>query len=66
MAVKKNPVGIIALGLIILGALNWLLIGAFNFNFVTAIFGSIPIFAKIIYIIIGIAGIVAIVKFKSI
>ena len=46
----------IALTLVIIGAINWLLIGLFEFNLVDAIFGSLSILTRIIYIIVGIAG----------
>ena len=39
----------IALVLIIIGAINWGLIGIFNFNLVAAIFGDMTIIARIIY-----------------
>lgn len=46
----------IALTLVIIGAINWLLVGLFEFNLVDAIFGSLSVLARIIYIIVGIAG----------
>ena len=46
----------IALTLVIIGALNWLLVGLFEFNLVDAIIGSLSILTRIIYIIVGIAG----------
>ena len=46
----------IALTLVIIGALNWLLVGLFKFNLVDAIFGSLSVLTRIIYIIVGIAG----------
>ena len=45
----------IALTLVIIGAINWLLVG-FKFNLVDAIFGSLSVLTRIIYIIVGIAG----------
>ena len=45
-----------ALFLIIVGALNWGLVGLFNLNLVATIFGD-SLLANIIYIIIGISGI---------
>lgn len=44
-----------ALTLTIIGAINWLLIGIFDFNVVTAIFGE-GTGSDIIYIIIGICA----------
>lgn len=46
----------IALILIIIGALNWGLIGIFGFNLVEAIFGSIAWLTRIVYILVGISG----------
>ncbi len=46
----------IALALVIIGAINWLLIGIFNFNLVDTIFGAMSIVSRIIYILVGISG----------
>ncbi len=46
----------IALILIIIGAINWGLVGIFNFNLVEAIFGGLSIITRIIYILVGISG----------
>jgi len=53
---EKNPVDLIALILVIVGGLNWGLIGIANFNLVTTIFGSIPILVQLIYIVVGLAA----------
>ena len=46
----------IALVLIIIGAINWGLIGFFKFNLVDTIFGSMTILTRIIYALVGISG----------
>ena len=46
----------IALVLIIIGAINWGLVGLFNFNLVDTIFGVMSIVSRIIYILVGISG----------
>jgi uncharacterized membrane protein YuzA (DUF378 family) len=47
----------LALILVIIGALNWLLVGALGFDLVVAIFGSATaIGARIVYCVIGLAG----------
>lgn len=46
----------IALVLIIIGAINWGLIGFFNFNLVDSIFGSMSVVSRIIYALVGISG----------
>lgn len=46
----------IALVLIIIGAINWGLVGIFKFNLVEAIFGGLSVITRIIYILVGISG----------
>ena len=46
----------IALILVIIGAINWGLIGFFNFNLVDTIFGAMSIISRIIYALVGISG----------
>ena len=50
----------IALILIIIGAINWGLIGFFNFNLVEMIFGNMTIISRIIYALVGVSGLWAI------
>ena len=56
---RKNMkvIDTIALILIIIGAINWGLIGLFNFNLVDTIFGTMSIISRIIYILVGISGV---------
>ncbi|MFD1040194.1 DUF378 domain-containing protein [Virgibacillus byunsanensis] len=52
----------IALALIIIGAINWGLIGLFQFDLVAAVFGGgeqSGAFARVIYTLVGISGLVA-------
>ena len=46
----------IALILVIIGAINWGLIGLFNFNLVDTIFGVGTALSRIIYSLVGISG----------
>ena len=48
----------IALVFTIIGAINWGLIGLFDFNLVATLFGSVEIIEKIIYILVGISGLI--------
>lgn len=50
----------IALVLVIIGAINWGLVGIFNFNLVDTIFGVMSIVSRIIYALVGISGLWAI------
>ena len=46
----------IALVLVVIGAINWGLIGFFNFNLVSTIFGDMTVISRIIYALVGISG----------
>lgn len=46
----------ISLILVAIGAINWGLIGFFDFNLVDAIFGDMSWVSRIIYALVGIAG----------
>ncbi len=50
-------VNIIAFILVVLGSLNWALVGIFGYNIVTAIFGAAVVGSLITYIIIALAAI---------
>lgn len=51
----------IALALVIIGAINWGLIGLFQFDLVASIFGGQAAgFSRIIYTLVGISGIISI------
>lgn len=56
----------IALTLVIIGAINWLLVGLFQFNLVDYIFGSLSALTRIIYTIVGIAGLWSIALYSKI
>jgi uncharacterized membrane protein YuzA (DUF378 family) len=55
---KKNMIETIALTLVIIGAVNWGLVGAFHTNLVTLLLGSIPVrgLTRAIYVLIGLSG----------
>lgn len=46
----------IALVLIIIGAINWGLIGIFKFNLVDTLFGTMSLLSRIVYTLVGISG----------
>ncbi len=62
MAKKKNFLDWIAFVLILIGALNWGLVGFFHFDLVVAIFGSMSTATRIVYAIVGVAGVYAIIR----
>jgi hypothetical protein len=52
----------IATILVIIGALNWGLVGLFDFNVVSAIFGIATWLTNLIYILVGLSGVVMLVN----
>ena len=43
----------VAFVLLVVGGLNWGLVGLFNFNLVSSIFGSMPAVEMIVYVLVG-------------
>lgn len=54
---KLNIIGWLALLLVIVGALNWLLVGIFEYDLVATIFGDLSTASKAIYTLVGLSGI---------
>ena len=54
-----NTVYKIALTLVIIGAINWGMIGVFDVNLVTLIFGADTALTNIIYALVGISGLIS-------
>lgn len=52
-----------ALLLTIIGAINWGLIGIFDFNLISSLFGVDSVLTKTIYVLVGVAGITNILLF---
>jgi hypothetical protein len=52
---EKSAIDWIALVLVIVGAINWGLVGLFDFNLVSSILGAGTI-ANIVYDLVGLAG----------
>lgn len=55
----------ISLLLVVIGGINWGLIGLFQFNLVDSIFGTLSLLSRIIYCLVGIASIYSISFFTK-
>jgi uncharacterized protein len=51
---------------IIIGGINWGLVGLLNFNLVAAIFGTDTLITTLIYILVGIAALYSIILFRPV
>lgn len=47
---------VIAFIIVIVGALNWLLVGLFGFDLVTVVFGTMSVGSRIVYSLVGLGG----------
>ena len=54
---KTNLVDWIVLTLVLVGALNWGLVGFFEWNLVASIFGDMSTAARVVYALVGIAAV---------
>ncbi|MGB7054013.1 MAG: DUF378 domain-containing protein [bacterium] len=54
---KLNALVWIVLVLVIVGGLNWGLVGIFGFDLVATIFGAMSIISRIVYTLVGIAAV---------
>ena len=55
---KNNFFSVTALVLLIIGGLNWGLIGLFEFDLVAAIFGPMSVLTRIVYALVGLSALV--------
>lgn len=61
----KTSLPTISIILVIIGAINWRLVGLFHFNIVEVLFGSIPILVKLIYSLVALSGLYLLTTFKK-
>lgn len=54
---KKNILDWVAIILVIVGGLNWGLVGLFNFDLVAYIFGEMSGLSRIVYVLVGISAV---------
>lgn len=58
---NRTPLDRLALVIVIIGALNWLLVGLFRYDLVASIFGGTTSFlSRTVYTIVGLAGLYSI------
>jgi len=54
---KMNWFDYLTFTLVIIGALNWGLVGLFNFDLVSTVFGDMTLVSRVIYIIVGLSAV---------
>ncbi len=55
-----SVLGTIAYVLLLIGGLNWGLVGAFDFNLVSFLFGEATLIARAVYLLVGLSAVISI------
>lgn len=58
----RNALDWVAGALVVIGGINWGLVGLLHFDLVAAIFGPMSIGARAVYVVVGLAAIVWLVR----
>ena len=61
-----RALGIITVALIVIGGLNWGLVGFLKFDLVAAIFGDMSSLARVVYALVGISAIYQLLRIKTV
>jgi uncharacterized membrane protein YuzA (DUF378 family) len=56
-AMKLSGIDFVAVVLVVVGGLNWGLVGLFDFDLVQAILGGVPVLARLVYVLVGLAAV---------
>lgn len=52
--------------LLVVGGLNWGLVGAFGFDLVAAVFGEMTALSRVVYVVVGLAALYQALAFNAI
>ncbi len=61
-----KPLDTVAYVLLIIGGLNWGLVGFFDFNLVAYLFGPMSVLSRIIYALVGLSALYGIIELPAI
>lgn len=61
---NNKMVHLIAYVLVIVGGLNWLIVGLFELNLVTMLLGMMPMFERVVYVLVGLAAVYLIFTYR--
>ena len=61
-----KTIDVVAAVLLVIGGLNWGLVGAARFDLVATIFGSGTAFASTVYVLVGLAALYQVVSLRGI
>lgn len=59
---KMSTLELIALVLVIVGGVNWLLVGVFSFDLVATLFGTMSLISRVVYALVGVSALYLLVN----
>lgn len=63
---QKNPIKMVFILLLVVGGLNWGLVGLLDFDLVAILFGDMSLISRVVYSLVGVSAVaVAIDSFSS-
>jgi len=62
---KLSVLDWVALVLVIVGGLNWGLVGAMNFDLVATLFGDMSSLSRIVYVLVGLSAVYLITQLST-
>jgi hypothetical protein len=60
-----RAIHVLSFVLVVVGAMNWGLVGLFDFNLVDMVFGAVEWLERLVYVLVGVAGAVLIATHKK-
>ena len=66
MIALTKVLNILTASLIVIGGLNWGLVGLFDFNLVDGIFGALSVLSRITYTLVGLSALYQVVMFRAV
>lgn len=61
-----RSIDVLTMVLVLAGALNWGLVGLFHFDLVAALLGDATLLSRLVYTVIGAAGLFQVLQWKAV
>jgi hypothetical protein len=65
-ATQMKAIDVVSVILVVLGAMNWGFVGLFQFDLVAALLGEATVLSRLVYVVVGVAGLFQAVQWKAI
>ena len=63
---SMKVINVVAVVLLVVGGLNWGLVGLFNFDLVAALLGTMSVLARVVYVVVGISAVYTLMLIKKV